>query len=467
MSSFARFVNILFVVYVAYFLLMVIYQLILGVIGFFENRRRNRQDEAEDYSSFSVSTFSQPVSFIVPARNEQEWIGETIQAILNLDYPEFEVIVVNDDSTDRTMDVLNKLLDLQELTNPYADQFNSGKIIGMYRSREHPNVTVLSKASGNKKAGALNAGLNFAKYKYVCVLDADTILEPDALLKIMSQVQREPDNIIGIGSSFGLVNGFKVKDGRIINKSYSYNPLIAYQNIEYIRAFIGNRIAWSRFNSSPIVSGGFGIWRRDILLELGGYDSTFTCEDLEFTFRAQDYITRNSKQNYKILMLPYYVGWTEGPNSVRALVMQRKRWQRVTNETVDYYLHMILNPKYKFFAFAILPYFLLYEVMGVFFEVSSIVLVLAGWLAGWLDVRMFLAFFCLMALTQTLVSLISIGAFMREGQLFKLRDIAFFVLLSFFETFWYRWIISLAKLSGTYGFLRGVRSFDQYVRSKV
>jgi cellulose synthase/poly-beta-1,6-N-acetylglucosamine synthase-like glycosyltransferase len=467
MSIFAWYINILFVIFVSYFLLMVLYQVILGIIGFFENRRRNRQDEAEDYASFSVSTFSQPVSFIVPARNEQEWVGECLQSILNLDYPEFEVIVVNDDSTDRTMEVLNKLLDLQELTNPYSDRFNAGKIIGMSRSRKYPEVTVLTKVSGNKKAGALNAGLNLAKYKYVCILDADTILEPDALLKIMSQVQRDPDNIIGIGSSFGLVNGFKIKDGKIVDKSYSYNPLIAYQNIEYIRAFIGNRIAWSRFNSSPIVSGGFGIWRRDVLLELGGYDSTFTCEDLEFTFRAQDYITKNRKHNYKILMLPYYVGWTEGPSNVKSLILQRKRWQRVTDETVDYYMHMTLNPKYRFFAFAILPYFLLYEVLGVFFEVSSISLVLAGWLMGWLDVRMFLAFFSLMVLTQTLVSLISIGAFVREGQLFKLRDIIFFVCLSFFETFWYRWVISLAKLSGTIGFLRGVRNFDQYVRSKV
>lgn len=467
MILFTRYISILFIIYLSYFLLLVAYQMVLGIIGFFENRRRNKQDEAEDYTIFAVSTFSLPVSFIIPARNEQEWIGESLQAILNLNYPEFEVIVVNDDSSDRTMDVLNKMLDLQELTNPYSDRFNSGKIIGVYRSRKYPKITVLTKISGKKKAGALNAGLNFAKYKYVCILDADTIIEPNALLKIMSHVQKEPDNIIAIGSSFGLVNGFKIRDGKIVDKSYSYNPLLAYQNIEYIRSFIGNRIAWSRMNASPNIAGGFGIWRRDILLELGGYSSEFTCEDIELTFRAQDYITRNGKSNYKILMMPYYIGWTEGPGNIKALILQRSRWQRVTNETVDYYLHMLLNPKYRWFAFVIMPYFLLYEVMGVFFEVSSIALVIFGWLAGWLDVRMFLAFFALMVLTQTLVSLISVGAFIREEQSLKLRDIAFFVFLSFFETFWYRWIISLAKLSGMFGFLRGHRDFDQYTRSKV
>ncbi len=467
MNFLIRHIHILFIIYLVYFLLLVIYQVILGVIGFFENRRRNKQDEAEDYTSFAESTFSLPVSFIVPARNEQEWISDSIQSILNLNYPEYEIIVVNDDSTDRTMEALDELLGLQELTNPYNDRFDAGKIISIHRSRKHPNITVLTKISGKKKAGALNAGLNFAKYKYVCILDADTILEPNALLKIMSQVQKEPDNIIGIGSSFGLVNGFKVKSGKIVDKSFSYNPLLVYQNIEYIRSFIGNRIAWSRFNASPIVSGGFGIWRRDILLELGGYSHDFTCEDIEMTFRAQDYIIRKEKEKYKILMLPYYVGWTEGPSKISGLILQRARWQRVTHETVAYYLHMLLNPKYKYFAFIIFPYFIFYEVLGVFFEVTSIGLVLFGWLAGWLDVRMFLALFFFMLLTQTLVSLISIGAFIREEKILKLKDTVYFVVLSFFESFWYRWIISLAKLSGTFGFLLGQRDFDQYARSKV
>jgi cellulose synthase/poly-beta-1,6-N-acetylglucosamine synthase-like glycosyltransferase len=324
----------------------------------------------------------------------------------------------------------------------------------------------LTKISGFKKAGAVNAGLNFARYKYVCVIDSDIILEPEALLKVMSQVQKDPDNIIGIGSSFGLVNGFKIRSGRVVEKSFSYNPLIAYQNIEYIRAFIGNRIAWSRFNASPIISGGFGIWRRDILLELGGFDAQFTCEDLEFTFRVRKYITENKKLDYKILTLPYYVGWTEGPGNFRSLFSQRGRWQRVTNETVSSYLKMVLNPQYKWFAFVILPYFLLYEVLGVFFEVSSIGMVLFGWLAGLLDIRMFLAFFALMVLTQTLISLISIFAYIREESLFRVRDIAYFIGLCFLEVFWYRWVIAIAKLWGTIGYLRGVKTFDQYVRTK-
>lgn len=464
MNLFARYVNILFVVYFSYFILYVVYAVILGIIGFYENRRRSRQDEAEDYTSFAGSGFTLPVSFIIPARNEHVWIGETMQAILNLNYPEYEIIVVDDDSKDSTVKVLNDLLDLETVTNPFVDRFNTGKIRGVFKSRKFSQVTVLTKISGYKKAGAVNAGLNFARYKYVCVMDADTVLEADALLKVMSHVQKDPDNIIGIGSSFGLVNGFKIEKGKIVERSFSYNPIIAYQNIEYIRTFIGNRIAWSRFNVSANISGGFGIWRRDILLELGGYDTAFTCEDIELTFRAHDYIIRNRKLDYKILMLPYYVGWTEGPSNFRSLLSQRGRWQRVTNETVDKYLQMTLNPKYKLFAFLILPYFLLYEVLGVFFEISSIVLVLVGWLMGVLDVRMFVAIFALMVLTQALVSLIAILAFVREEKLFKLKDIAYFVALSFFEVFWYRWMISLAKLWGTYGFLRGVKTYDQYVR---
>ncbi len=466
MSAFAWDMNILFIIFSSYFGLQVIYALILGAVGFRENRQRSKQTEAEDYANFAISSFTIPVSFIIPARNEQEWINETLQSILNLNYPEYEIIIVDDQSADRTLAVLTEKLKLEAVSNPFVDRFAQGKIRGVFKSKKYGNVTVLTKISGFKKAGAVNAGLNFARYKYVCVIDSDIILEPEALLKVMSQVQKDPDNIIGIGSSFGLVNGFKIRSGRVVEKSFSYNPLIAYQNIEYIRAFIGNRIAWSRFNASPIISGGFGIWRRDILLELGGFDAQFTCEDLEFTFRVRKYITENKKLDYKILTLPYYVGWTEGPGNFRSLFSQRGRWQRVTNETVSSYLKMVLNPQYKWFAFVILPYFLLYEVLGVFFEVSSIGMVLFGWLAGLLDIRMFLAFFALMVLTQTLISLISIFAYIREESLFRVRDIAYFIGLCFLEVFWYRWVIAIAKLWGTIGYLRGVKTFDQYVRTK-
>jgi len=457
---------IVFLIFFGYFVVLTAFYFFLAVVGFIEGRKRSWESEEEDYPLAYLSTMAIPVSIILPARNEEEWIRDSLLSILNQNYPKFEVIIVNDGSTDRTMEILNEVLKLKPYDIPYIKHYKDGQVKEILKSEIHPNVTVISKLPGVKKAGAVNAGLNMARNDYVCGIDADTVLEPNALLKVMAHVEKDPERIIGIGSYFGLANGLKIKDGRIMKRSYSWNPIIACQNLEYIRSFIGNRIAWSRFNAMPIIAGGFAIWRRDILYELGGYSANFTCEDIEFTFRARDYMAKNKDKDYKIIMLPYHVGWTEGPANARSLILQRNRWQRVTNETIWHYKYMLLNPRYGSFAYLAMPYFLLYEVLGVFFEIASLAFVAIGWTAGALNLNTFIAFLCLMILSQCVISLLSILAFARSQRIFRLPYIVYLVVLTFLEFFWYRWIISLAKLSGMYSYARKVTTFDQYARPK-
>jgi cellulose synthase/poly-beta-1,6-N-acetylglucosamine synthase-like glycosyltransferase len=216
----------------------------------------------------------------------------------------------------------------------------------------------------------------------------------------------------------------------------------------------------------PNVAGGFGIWRSDILYELGGYSSDFSCEDIELTFRVHDYIANNRDKGYKILMVPYYIGWTEGPATIPSLISQRDRWQRVVIETVAKYKYMLCNPKYGSFAYLVLPYFLFYEVLGVFFEMASIFLVFFGWLANILDIKIFFLYLILMTLSQFIISLISIFTFIRGQKVFTLRYVLYLIVLGSIEFFGYRILISVAKLRGTYHFTRNVRVYDQYVRTK-
>ncbi|MFA5146708.1 MAG: glycosyltransferase [Candidatus Omnitrophota bacterium] len=462
----AGFIYAVFLISLGYFLILTVYYAFLVLVGSLEGKKRAFESEEEDYSLLYFSAVRAPVTFILPARNEEEWIADSVKSLLGQNYPEFEIIIVNDGSTDRTLEILNGLLKLKPSDAIYIKHYRDGHVREILKSESYPNVTVIDKHAGLKKAGAANAGLNMAKYNYVCVMDSDTILEPDTLLKVMAHVDKDPDRIIGIGSYFGLVNGFKIKDGRIDERSFSYNPIVACQNIEYIRSFIGNRLAWSRYNSTPNIAGGFGIWRKDILYEIGGYSAEFTCEDIELTFRAHDYAAKNREKGYKIVMLPYYVGWTEGPANIASLILQRSRWQRVTNETVWRYKYMLFNPRYGGFAFMVMPYFVFYEVLGVFAEIFGTVMVAAGWAAGVLDLNVFLAFFFFMLLSQAFTSLLSILAFVDAQRLFRIKYIVYMVGLTFVEFFWYRWIISAAKLVGTYGFFRRVRSFDQYARSK-
>ena len=457
---------IVFIAFFLYFLVLVANYLFLAIVGMDEGKRRRLQSQSEDYSLSYFSSFVLPVSIISPARNEEEWLEDALLSAININYPEFEVIVVDDGSTDRTFEILNNLLKLRSVDAQYTKHFKDGRVREIMKSEKYPNVTVITKAAGKKKAGSVNAGLNVARYTHVCVMDADTILERDAVLKVMAYIQRDPERIIGAGSYFGLSNGFNVKNGIIVERSFSYNPIIAYQNLEYIRSFFGIRIAWSAFNAMPNVAGGFGIWRRDVLYEMGGYSTDFTCEDIELTFRAHDYIAKKKEKKYEILMLPHYACWTEGPSNIKSLISQRSRWQRVVNETIWKYKYMLCNPRYGAFAFLTIPYYLLYEVLGVFVEIASIGFVAWGWIAGFLDVKIFLLFLCLMIFAQTFISVLSLFSFLRSQRIFKPKYVLYLILLSFCEFLWYKWLITISKLIGTFEYFRGNRVYDQYIREK-
>lgn len=460
-----KFTYTAFLIFFGYFLLLIIYYFVLGIIGFIESKKWMRKKEEENYSLAYFTTFEIPVSIIIPAHNEELWIADSVKSILNLNYPKFELIIVDDESTDRTFEELNKILDLKPTEMVYVRHYKDGITFDILKSQAHPNVTVIRKAKGEKKAGAVNAGLNIAKYDYVCVMDADTLLEQDSLLKVMAEVSKDPQRIVGIGSYFGLSNGFKVRDGLIIEKKFPYQPIIAYQHLEYIRSFFGARVGWSKFNAMPIIAGGFGVWRRDILYELGGYSSEFTCEDLEFTFRAHKYIADNKKP-YRIIMLPYFVSWTDGPQNITSLIKQRNRWQRVEIETIWKYKSMCFNPKYGSLGLITIPYYVFYEVLGVFFEITSLLFILTGWMLGVLDAKIFFVFLILMVVTQAAFSLVSLFSFVRIQNIFSKRYVIYLIFLALVEFIFYRWIISLARILGTLSFFRGVRSFDQFVRAK-
>ncbi|NQU95797.1 MAG: glycosyltransferase family 2 protein [Candidatus Omnitrophica bacterium] len=462
--SIYKFFYVVYVICLIYFLCLVTYFFFLLVIAFLENRRRDIQHKDENYNTALSSRFTIPVSILIPALNEEKTILNCVKSALNQDYPEFEVIVVSDGSTDRTVEILAQEFNLTETDIFYRKKVSNNNIVSIYKSGKYPNLTVVNKRNGGQKAAVLNNALDFSRYRYICSIDADTVLEKDAVLKTMRPILREPDKIVGAGSLLGILNGFVVKDGKILKRKFSRFSLSSFQTLEYIRSHIGNRLSLSRFRSMLCICGGFGVWRKDFLLEIGGYSSDFTCEDIEITFRAHDHIVKNKKP-YKIIMLPHCVAWTEGPSRIKNLIKQRNRWQRVTNETVWHYRHMLFNPKYGWIGFLGAPYYLFYESLGIFFELASIMVLLWGTVLGYVALNHFLLILAIMILCYSITTLVSLLIFDKNQRMLSLKDLLVFAGLSFLEFFGYRQIISIARVLGTIDFIRGDKKWHKFERN--
>src|SRR5205085_1086814 len=350
----------------------------LAAVSLFEGVFRARQRDSEDLASAFDSHFTIPVSVLFAAYNEEVPIVNAVRSVLANHYPEFEVIVVSDGSTDKTLEVLRQAFQLQPRHIFYRKRFETERIRGIYRSDTDPRLIVIDKENGGK-ADSLNCALNFVRYRYVLGVDADTVLASDALMAGMRLILRDPATVIGVTSILSIAEQPEL---RILEprgqRRIDRRPLLAFQQLDYTRSFLAARLGWSRFNFMLCSVGAFSIWRRDVLEEVGGFSRDFTCEDIELTFRVHEHFRRMGKP-YRILSLGETVGATEGPTSVHSLIRQRERWQRVIMETVFAYRRMLGRRRYGTVGLLGIPFYLLSEIAAPFAEVLSVgVLIVAA-----------------------------------------------------------------------------------------
>lgn len=437
---------------------------VLAVIGLAENALRRRENAAQDYEALAASRFTIPVSVILAAYNEEAAISATVRSLLELEYPEFEVIVVNDGSTDGTLDRLTADYGLAPVEAFARVLIDAEEVRSTYRSASHPRLVVLDKANGGK-ADALNAGLNSARYRYVCGVDADTVFAPDALLKGMRLVMPDPAHVIGVTSHLTIaLNPSETMAQPRGRRRIPARHFVAYQHLDYLRAFFNNRLAWSRMNFMLCAVGAFQIWRRDVLEEVGGYARGFTCEDIELTFRVHERYLRLGRK-YKILCLPDNVGTTEGPDSVRKLVAQRERWQRVIAESVWHYRGMLLNPRYKTVGLLGMPFYLFSEVLAPIFELAALVSLVAALAFGVFDWTTFLLTLGVITFANGALTAVAILADDLQSRLYRVGDVARLLVLAPLDLFVYRPILVWARLKGTWRFLRGDKGWYKFERN--
>ncbi len=436
----------------------------LTTIGALESVVRRHESRSADYETLAASRFTIPVSIIVPAYNEERVIAATTRSMLDLDYPEHEVVVVNDGSSDGTLAALVEAFDLEPYQAFVRHVFPHAEVRAMYRCREHPNLVVVDKENGGK-ADALNAALNVARYRYVCGVDADTWFDRKALLKGMRLAVQDPARVIGVTSHLTTARkpeeAMAAPEGR---RRIDLHPLMAYQHLDFLRAFFNNRTAWSRGNYMLCSPGAFAIWRRDVLEEVGGYSRSFTCEDIELTFRVHEkYLSEG--RDYAILCLTDNVATTEGPDTVGKLVSQRERWQRVIDETVWHYRRMWFNPRYKSVGLVGAPFYLLTEVLAPVFEVLGL-LALAGAVAlGLFHPLTFLAMVGAITFANAALTASAIYFEDMQSRSYRKRDLLTLLLYTPLDFLVYRPILLWARLKGSWGFLRGDKSWHKFERN--
>lgn len=313
------------------------------------------------------------ISVITPAFNESKTIIPNVHSLLNLNYPKFEVIIVNDGSTDDTLEKLISHFELIEVEYFYEKTLESQQITKFYKStnKAHSILTVIDKVNGKCKADAMNAGINISNFPYFLNTDVDCILNRDTLLYFMSEILSERKRVIAIGATLRMCNSFLFKNGMLHTIKLPSNIWVRFQELEYVRSYLLGKMGWTYFNAVPNVSGGLGLFDKEIVMKVKGYDATSLGEDMDITVRMCKYMLEHQLE-YKIKYIPQVLCWTEGPDSLKILVRQRVRWARGLWRIYADNKKVLFNPKYKKLGLIIYPYNLFFELLAPIIEFSGL-----------------------------------------------------------------------------------------------
>jgi cellulose synthase/poly-beta-1,6-N-acetylglucosamine synthase-like glycosyltransferase len=398
------------------------------------------------------------VSVLVPAFNEQAVIVESVRSLLALRYPSHEVVVVNDGSDDETLSVLREAFELAPVRKVVRDAIPTKAIRGTYVSRNHPNLLVVDKENGGR-SDALNVGINAARHPYVCVIDADSLLEEDALLKVAKPILDDPDLLAATGGTIRIANGCTIDHGRVVEVRLPKSRFATVQVLEYFRAFLVARVGWSRLNALGIISGAFGLFHRSLLETVGGYWTETVGEDFELTLRLHRYL-RERGEPYKIAFISDPVCWTEVPTEFSTLGRQRRRWQRGLWEALRRHARLIARPRYGVLGLVAMPYFVLFEFLSPMFALLGLVVTVLWWLVGGLSTVYFLAF---LAVSIGLGLLLTTAALALEEFSYqryrKRREIARLLAYAVLENIGFRQLHDIWRALGYVDIVRGKREW--------
>jgi cellulose synthase/poly-beta-1,6-N-acetylglucosamine synthase-like glycosyltransferase len=433
------------------------------VVAYFALRgRRAARSPASAWWRYRDQTV--PISLLAPAYNEQETIVESVRSMLALNYPYFEVVVINDGSNDDTLKSLTEAFNLAPIKRAYREQLPHAPIKAVLGSPRFPKLVVVDKANGGK-ADALNAGIDVASSPLVCAMDADSLLESDSLLRAVQPFIENYDKVVACGGSIRVVNGSDVSRGRVSRIGLPRDLLSLFQIVEYLRAFLIGRLAWSEMGAMMLISGAFGIFKRQIMVDVGGYSINTVGEDMEIIVKIHRHLAETGKAD-EMRFVPEPVCWTEAPRTLKGLAGQRRRWQRGSLET--FFRHRAIMGRSQYGLAGTIGYFhiLITDVLGPPLEVLGYALMPFLYAVGLMDLEFFLAY---VGLTFVFGVFISVGSLvLEELELRRYPKASYLLVLllaAIAENFGYRQLNTIWRVQGWWQFMRGRMEWEKPVRA--
>lgn len=449
----------------AFTIILSLIYIIQLIISFVKVRKNDRERQSNDYGRYVSSENLLPISLLIPAYNEQENIVSNIKSLMKIDYPQFEIVVVNDGSTDKTHEKIVETFGLYKIESAVKTSIPTKEVRGVYYNIEYPNLIYVDKENGGK-SDALNAGINISSYPLFACLDADSRIEPDALLRLSVEFLKNTDTVVA-GGLVRIANGFKIRDGRVSGFSMPQKMIERFQIVEYYRSFLSGRVSWGATNSMLIVSGAFGVFKKQAVIEVGGYKTNTIGEDMEIVVRLHKYMRAN-RRKYKIIFCEDAVCWTQGPMSVNDIRSQRRRWQIGLLDTLLAHKGLFFNLRYGSVGLAAIPYNWVFELFGAVVEALGYFIIPFSLLMGELNMFFFTIYFLLAVLLGVILSM---GSLILEQytrrSVMSAKQCLSLSLYAVLENFGYRQMITLFRLEGILKYRKLRKTWGKIKRKDV
>lgn len=396
-QAFFQCVGIFFVIYMIGYASFLFLSVTVGTSTLYSSKRKNllKNELTKDYYI--------PVSIIVPAHNESVTIEATIRSLLALEYKLYEIVIVDDGSTDDTAKVIQEAFKMRRIIRPIQKRVSCTTEEAVFESQEQKvNITLIQKKNGGK-SDALNMGINASRYPYFICIDADSVLQYDSLEKVVRPILEE-DNLIAVGGVVRPCNGAEIKDGHVIKYQLPKKLVPCMQVLEYDRSFLASRILFDKFNGSIIISGAFGLFRKNIVIDAGGYDRSTMGEDMELIVKLHVFCRKNNIP-YRIRYAADAVCWTQVPENLKDLFKQRRRWHIGLFQSMLSHREMLANPKFGMVGFISYIYFLVYELLSPYIEVFGVLTMILAFIIDFINVPFMILFLGIYVVYSSMMSL--------------------------------------------------------------